>query len=84
MPVSSLSSLDQQGRSPGEPDEVLAKDTGLGGELASRHSAPRLCGGWLRVIAIVQNPAVVRTLLATTDARAPAAPGPAPPGAPIG
>ena len=41
-------------------------------------ACPR-CGGRLRVIAIVQDPAVVRTLLAQGGrARAPAAPGPAP------
>ena len=41
-------------------------------------ACPR-CGGRLRVIAIVQDPAVVRTLLAQGGrARAPATPGPAP------
>ena len=41
-------------------------------------ACPR-CGGRLRVIAIVQDPAVVRTLLAHGGrARSPAAPGPAP------
>jgi hypothetical protein len=42
-------------------------------------ACPR-CGGRLQVIAIVQHPAVVRTLLAHGGrARSPGAPGPAPP-----
>ena len=42
-------------------------------------ACPR-CGGRLRVIAIVQNPAVVRALLAHGErALSPEAPGPAPP-----
>ena len=52
---------------------------GVEGGLALDVLACPRCGGRLRVIAIVQDPAVVRTLLAHGGrARAPAAPGPAP------
>jgi hypothetical protein len=41
VPVSSLSSLDQQGRSPGEPDAVLAKDRRLSRDVSpSSHCPP--------------------------------------------